>query len=55
MLACLALFPFAFIAGPIRHIPTFHILIDCAFGLFGLLPLALCKKWINQLKRNGFT
>src|SRR6478736_6708231 len=32
MLACLAVFPLAFIAGPIRQIPMFHIIIDCAFG-----------------------
>ncbi len=50
ILCCLAVFPLAFIAGPIRGIPLFHILIDCSFGLIGLLPLIICKRWIKQLK-----
>ncbi|RYY50794.1 MAG: hypothetical protein EOO06_02475 [Chitinophagaceae bacterium] len=51
MLACVAVFPLAFIAGPIREIPLFHIMIDCAFGFFGLIPLYICKRWIQQLKK----
>jgi hypothetical protein len=50
ILACLAVIPLAFIAGPIRHIPMFHILIDCSFGVVGLIPLLICKKWIKQLE-----
>ena len=50
ILACLAVIPLAFIAGPIRQIPMFHILIDCSFGVVGLIPLLLCRKWIKQLK-----
>ena len=49
MLACIAVFPLALIAGPIRGIPWFHILIDCSFGLFGLIPLWITRKWIQQL------
>jgi hypothetical protein len=52
ILACFAVIPLAFIAGPIRHIPFFHILIDCSFGIIGLIPLFICRKWINQLERN---
>jgi hypothetical protein len=52
MLACIAIFPLAFIAGPIRHIPLFHILIDCSFGAIGIIPLWICRSWINQLERN---
>lgn len=51
MLACVAVFPLAFIAGPIRSIPMFHILIDCCFGVIGLIPLYICKRWINQLAK----
>ncbi|MDB5202464.1 MAG: hypothetical protein JWQ27_1873 [Ferruginibacter sp.] len=51
IVACLAVLPLAFIAGPIRQIPVFHILIDCSFGLIGLLPLFLCRKWIGQLEK----
>lgn len=51
MLACIAVFPLAFIAGPIRQVPMFHILIDCSFGAIGLIPLIICKKWIKKLKQ----
>jgi hypothetical protein len=52
MLACVAIFPLAFIAAPIRHIPMFHVLIDCSFGVIGLIPLWVCRKWIKQLEEN---
>jgi hypothetical protein len=50
MLACLAVIPLAVIAAPIRGIPWFHILIDCSFGIFGLIPLWITWKWIRQLE-----
>lgn len=50
MLSCIAVIPLAFIAGPIRHIPLFHILIDCSFGIIGIFPLWICRKWIKQLE-----
>lgn len=50
MLSCVAVIPLAFIAGPIRHIPMFHILIDCSFGVIGIIPLWICRKWIKQLE-----
>jgi hypothetical protein len=50
MLACLAIFPLAFICGPIRGIPFFHQLIDCCFGIIGLIPLAIIYKKIRQLE-----
>jgi hypothetical protein len=53
MLACLAIIPLAFIAAPIRHIPLYHVIIDCSFGVVGLIPLAICKKWISQLEKNN--
>lgn len=49
ILCCIAVIPLAVIAGPIRQIPIFHIFIDCCFGLFGIFPLLLCRKWIKQL------
>ncbi len=51
IMACLAVFPLAFIAGPIRQVPMFHILIDCSFGLIGIIPLIICKRWIKKLKQ----
>jgi hypothetical protein len=50
MLACAAVLPLAIIAGPIRGIPWFHIVIDCLFGVIGFIPLWITKKWIDQLE-----
>ena len=55
MLCCVAIFPLAFIAGPIRQIPIYHILIDCSFGIIGLIPLFICRRWINELPQNNIT
>lgn len=52
IIICILVIPFAFIAGPIRQIPIFHLIIDCCFGIFGLIPLFICKKWIKELERN---
>jgi hypothetical protein len=49
ILCCIAVVPLAVIAGSIRQIPVFHILIDCCFGLFGIIPLLICRRWIKQL------
>ena len=54
LLACVAVIPLAFIAGPVRHIPLFHILIDCSFGVIGLIPLFICRSWIWQLEDQTF-
>lgn len=35
LVACLLVFPLAFICGTIRGIPFFHQLVDCSFGAFG--------------------
>lgn len=48
MVACLLVFPLAFICGPVRDIPFFHQLIDCSFGLFGFLYLGYILKKINR-------
>jgi hypothetical protein len=50
IIACILIFPLAFICGPIRGIPFFHQLIDCLFGLFGSLYLYLILRKINQLE-----
>ncbi|HEY4323811.1 MAG TPA: hypothetical protein VGN20_07485 [Mucilaginibacter sp.] len=49
IIACVFIVPLAFIAGSVRHIPMFWRLIDCSFGLFGIIPLLICRKSINQL------
>jgi len=49
MVACLLIFPLAFICGPIRGIPFFHQLIDCSFGLIGIAYLYFIYTRINRL------
>lgn len=53
MIACLMVLPLAFIAGPIRHIPVYWRLIDCCFGVFGIIPLYICYKSIRKLEGLG--
>jgi len=49
IIACVMIFPLAFIAGPIRGIPFFWQLIDCSFGVIGLIPLIICYRKIKNL------
>lgn len=51
MIACVMVVPYAFIFGGLRGIPLGWRLIDCSFGVFGLIPLWLCRKWTGELKR----
>lgn len=50
MIACMMVIPLALIAGPIRHIPFFWQLIDCSFGVIGIIPLYVCFKNIKELE-----
>lgn len=50
MIACCMVFPLAFICGPIRGIPFYWQLIDCSFGLFGLIPLHIAYKTTLKLE-----
>lgn len=51
MIACLLVIPLALICGPIRGIPFYWRLLDCSFGVFGLIPLAIVRKLILDLER----
>lgn len=53
MIACFMVFPLAMIAGPIRQIPFFWRMIDCSFGVLGLVPLYLCYKNIRILEEQN--
>ena len=48
MIACVAIFPLAFIAGNIRGIPIFWRLIDCSFGVFGIIPLIIAYRIVRR-------
>lgn len=50
MISCIGVLPLAFIAGSIRGIPIYHILVDCSFGVIGLIPLRIMQIKINRLK-----
>jgi len=50
MIACALVVPYAFIFGAIRGIPFYWRLIDCSFGIFGIIPLWLCRKWSRELE-----
>jgi len=52
MLACVAVLPLALIAGPIRGIPVYWQLIDCSFGIIGIIPL-LFARWHTVRLMNG--
>lgn len=53
MIACVLVVPTALICGPIRGIPLFWRLIDCSFGVVGIIPLYLARRAIRNLADAG--
>jgi len=49
--ACILVWPLAFLCGPIRGIPFYWQLIDCSFGVLGLIPLLFCLRDTRQLEQ----
>ncbi len=49
MIACMLVVPVALICGPFRGIPFFWRLIDCSFGILGILPLWLARRSTRRL------
>lgn len=49
MVLCVLVIPLALICGPLRGIPFFWRLFDCAFGVFGIVPLWLVRRDIRRL------
>jgi hypothetical protein len=50
LIACGGVIPLALIAGHIRGIPIAWRLIDCSFGVFGAIPLLVCRKLTAKLE-----
>jgi hypothetical protein len=50
MIACVLIIPLAFIAGEIRGIPFFWRLVDCSFGVIGIIPLMVCHRAAKRLQ-----
>ncbi len=42
--------PLALILGQVRGIPFMHQLIDCSFGIVGLIPLLIVRRDIKKLE-----
>jgi len=49
MIACALVIPWALLMGPIRGIPFFWRLIDCSFGVIGIIPLYLARRYTCRL------
>jgi hypothetical protein len=49
MICCVLVIPLAMIMGPLRGIPFFWRLFDCAFGVFGIIPLWFVRRDIQRL------
>jgi hypothetical protein len=49
MIACALVVPWALVFSPLRGIPFYWSLIDCAFGVFGIIPLALARRYTDEL------
>jgi hypothetical protein len=47
------IFPLAFIAGSVRHIPLFWQLIDCSFGVIGIIPLYIAYRYTQKLESSN--
>jgi hypothetical protein len=50
LIACAGVVPLALIAGQIRGIPLPWRFVDCSFGVFGCIPLLLCRRDIALLE-----
>lgn len=53
IIACVGVIPMALIAGAIRSIPFYWRLIDCSFGVFGIVPLWLVRQEIQLIAVRG--
>jgi len=49
MIACILIIPLALICGPIRGIPFFWTVIDCMFGVVGIIPLLIAYRFIKRI------
>jgi hypothetical protein len=50
LVSCAAVIPMALVAGDIRGIPLAWRLIDCSFGVFGAVPLLVCRRYVERLE-----
>lgn len=48
-LACVLVIPWAIVFGQLRGIPFAWRLIDCSFGMLGLIPLFIAERWAKGI------
>jgi len=55
LIACALVIPYALVCGAFRGIPFWWQLIDCSFGVFGAIPLWVCRRYAHRIElvRNG--
>ena len=51
IIACVLVIPLALICGAVRGIPAGWRLIDCSFGVFGVLPLLYVLRLARRLEK----
>jgi hypothetical protein len=51
LVCCAAVIPLALIAGQVRGIPFYWRLIDCSFGVLGVLPLLYCLQLTRRMRQ----
>ena len=54
MIACLSVIPLALVCGQIRGIPFTWRLLDCSFGVFGMIPLIIVRRLILKMRDQEF-
>jgi hypothetical protein len=52
MISCAGIIPLALICGAIRDIPFYWRMIDCSFGIFGMIPLYLLHVYVKKLEKS---
>src|SRR5687768_16458127 len=53
IIACILIIPFALIAGHFRGMPFWWRIIDCSFGIIGMIPLLICLGKIKTMEKEG--
>ncbi|MCP4105732.1 MAG: hypothetical protein GY749_09365 [Desulfobacteraceae bacterium] len=54
IIACVLVIPLAMVCGSIRGIPIFWRVIDCSFGVFGVIPLVIVRRYIKKLESSTY-
>jgi hypothetical protein len=49
MIVCILVIPWALIFGAVHSVPFFWRLIDCSFGVVGIVPLWICRNMIRHM------